>query len=152
MSFVDNSPSKFKFRKLNSSRHNISISSNKELNNIDKDNKKKKVKHNFSFDKHISKNNINENTSRKIHKNKKPNKLFNFKNKKEKEKITFNVQIDLTKLINENSFYKNKPKKTFRFSKSSKKIINNNININNFSKDFLFIPRPKNNFDNLNNN
>ena len=50
------------------------------------------------------------------------------------------MEIDLTKVINESSFY-NKNKKKFRFSKSSKKIINNNININNFTKDFYIIPK-----------
>ena len=153
-SFISNSPNKFKFRKINSSKkHNISISSNDELNQNDKDKnpKKKILRHNYSFDKHISYININENSSRSVYKNKKQklNKLVNLKNKK--EKITFNVQIDLTKLINENSFCKNKPKKSFRFSKSSRKIINNNININNFNKDFYIIPRPKINYENSNN-
>ena len=153
-SFTNNSPNKFKFRKINSSKkHNISISSNDEINQNDKDknDKKKILRHNYSFDKYISYININENSARSVYKNRKqkPNKLVNLKNKK--EKITFNVQIDLTKLINENSFYKNKPKKSFKFSKSSRKIINNNININNFNKDFYIIPRPKINYENSNN-
>ena len=41
-----------------------------------------------------------------------------------------------------NNNEKNIPKKTFRFSKSSKKL-SDNININNFAKDFFILPKLK---------
>ena len=50
-----------------------------------------------------------------------------------------NLQIDLNELINVN---KDNTKKSFKFSKSSKKI-NEKININNFTKDFFILPKLK---------
>ena len=41
-----------------------------------------------------------------------------------------------------NNNEKNIPKKTFRFSKSSKKL-SDNINIKNFTKDFFILPKFK---------
>jgi hypothetical protein len=52
-----------------------------------------------------------------------------------------NLQIDLNELINVNKDNKRK-KKTFKFSKSSKKITEK-ININNFTKDFFILPKLK---------
>ena len=50
-----------------------------------------------------------------------------------------NLQIDLNELKNVN---KDNTKKSFKFSKSSKKI-NEKININNFTKDFFILPKLK---------
>ena len=51
-----------------------------------------------------------------------------------------NLKIGLKDLKNINK--ENTHKRTFRFSKSSKRI-NNNININNFTKDFFILPKLK---------
>ena len=116
----------------------------KSLFKINKRNKFSKCKKYYSYEKHISNINIIEKTSRNIYINKKGNNNFcEISPRNKNSKFLFNVLIDLTKLIDNNIFYKDKSKKTFRFSKSSKKIINNNININNFSKDFFIIPKPK---------
>ena len=111
--------------------------------NINKRNKFSKCKKYYSYEKHISNINIIEKTSRNICENKKQNNFYNISPRNKNENFIFNVQIDLTKLIDDDTFYKEKSKKTFRFSKSSKKIINSNININNFSKDFIIIPKPR---------
>ena len=65
---------------------------------------------------------------------------INLKNSKLKKAKIVNLKIDLKDLININK--ENTHKKTFRFSRSSKKI-NDNININNFSKDFFILPKLK---------
>ena len=87
----------------------------------------------------------------KINLNKKNNSFDGFYNgrisqnnnlnniKQHKIKIV-NLKIDLNDLINVNK--DTSRKKTFRFSKSSKKI-NDNININNFTKDFFILPKLK---------
>ena len=144
-------------RKINCSKFNVNDSSydykakykieknkreSKYLNNDNKKNKILKLKKYYSYERHISNINIIDKNLKSINKNWE-NKLNYISPKNRDQKFLFNVQIDLTKLIDENSFSKDKPKKTFRFSKSSKKIINNNININNFSKDFFIIPKTK---------
>ena len=60
--------------------------------------------------------------------------------KKSKIKI-INLEINLNELMTDNN-KKDVPKKTFRFSKSSKKL-SDNININNFAKDFFILPKLK---------
>lgn len=158
-----NDKDKLKLRKsMNSSRKNLSVSSSNESQNknkkdemhtnsknilsLNKRNRLLDYKKYYSYEKYISNINISSSCSRKLSKNK--NKIYKYNNispNKKKEKCLFNVQIDISKLINENSFRKCKPKKHFCFSKSPKKIINNNININNFNRDFLIIPKSKNN-------
>ena len=143
--------------KINCSKFNFNDSSydykakykieknNRESKYLINDNKKNKIlklKKYYSYERHISNINIIDKNLKSINKNWE-NKLNYISPKNRDQKFLFNVQIDLTKLIDENSFSKDKPKKTFRFSKSSKKIINNNININNFSKDFFIIPKTK---------
>jgi len=62
--------------------------------------------------------------------------------KKSKIKI-INLEINLNELMSDNNNNeKNIPKKTFRFSKSSKKLCDN-INIKNFTKDFFILPKFK---------
>ena len=60
--------------------------------------------------------------------------------KKSKIKI-INLEINLNELMTDNN-KKDVPKKTFRFSKSSKKL-SDNININNFAKDFFIFIKLK---------
>lgn len=159
----NNGKDKLHLRKsMNSSRKNLSVSSSNESQNknkkdeihtnaknifsLNKRNRLLNYKKYYSYEKYISNINISSNCSSKLSKNK--NKIYKYNNispNKKKENCLYNVQIDISKLINENSFGKCKPKKHFCFSKSPKKIINNNININNFNRDFLIIPKSKNN-------
>ena len=91
-------------------------------------------KKNFSFLKHKKNNSFdgfyNETISPRI----------NLNNSKIKKAKIVNLKIDLKDLININK--ENTHKKTFRFSRSSKKL-NDNININNFTKDFFILPKLK---------
>ena len=93
------------------------------------------------------KNKINKKNSKNILLSKSEKNIFINKNDnnnikmRQKEKIYVNLEIDLNNLINNSNIYKDNHKKSFSFSKSSKKIINNNININNFTKDFFIIPK-----------
>ena len=57
-----------------------------------------------------------------------------------KDKPLFCVEIDLSKLTNESFTNKEKTNKKFKFSKSTKKMCYKDININDFSKDFIIIP------------
>jgi hypothetical protein len=155
-SYNNNQKIPFKRKSMNSPEKNFSISikenkinkspiNAKKFFNSDKRNRimNDKKKYN-SYEKYISNINITSNCIHNISKKKnRTSKYNNISSSKKREKCLFNVQIDISKLLNENSFHINNPKKTFRFSKSPKKIINNNININNFNKDFLIIPKLK---------
>ena len=72
---------------------------------------------------------------------KKERRSQNLKDGKNDKIKIINLQIDLNDLISENN-KKDIPKKTFRFSRSSKKL-NDNININDFKKDFFILPKLK---------
>ena len=75
---------------------------------------------------------------KKIFKTEKIHKKKCDEEKNNKIKI-INLPIDLNDLLGKN---KDAPKKTFRFSRSTKRL-NDNININNFTKDFFILPKLK---------
>ena len=76
----------------------------------------------YSYEKHISNINIIEKSHRNIFNKSKEKKVSYISPRNKNEKFLFNIKIDLTKLLNDNSFCKEKGKKSFRFSKSSRKI------------------------------
>ena len=75
---------------------------------------------------------------KKIFKTEKIHKKKCDEEKNNKIKI-INLHIDLNDLLGKN---KDASKKTFRFSRSTKRL-NDNININNFTKDFFILPKLK---------
>ena len=107
------------------------ISSLNNKNNSNKTNKKKISNH--------RKYNSFDSSMKDIFKKERNSQNMN-DGKKSKIKI-INLEINLNELMTDNN-KKDVPKKTFRFSKSSKKL-SDNININNFAKDFFILPKLK---------
>lgn len=134
ISITQNNNSKRSYNELPKPKQ---ISKNKMQSSLIKKGKIIKInlnKKNFSFLKHKKNNSFDGFYNGRISQN---NNLNN--NKQHKVKIV-NLKIDLKDLINVNK--DNSRRKTFRFCKSSKKR-NDNININNFTKDFFILPKLK---------
>ena len=122
------------FSNLNSITNNF-LNSNKKRKNINCKKDKKKCNSN------------NYKTIKKI-KIKKIDILYSARNDINEKKL-LNLKNDLDNLIKENNIIKEKTNKKFRFCKSKKKDIYKNININEFTKDFLIVPKQ---YININNN
>lgn len=134
ISITQNNNSKRSYNELPKPKQ---ISKNKMQSSLNQKGKIIKInlnKKNLSFLKHKKNNSFDGFYNGRISQN---NNLNNIKQHKIK---IVNLKIDLNDLINVNK--DTSCKKTFRFSKSSKKI-NDNININNFTKDFFILPKLK---------
>ena len=94
-------------------------------------------KNNYNLFNHRKYNSFDGNM-KKIFKTEKIHKKKCDEEKNNKIKI-INLHIDLNDLLGKN---KDAPKKIFRFSRSTKRL-NDNININNFTKDFFILPKLK---------
>ena len=134
-----------KKKQIENEKHNISTYSSIYKNNYLNYKKNKKVS--------LKKIKINENKFKNGNNSTKNNKKVKIKkidflkqsntniDNDNNEKQLLILNNDVERLIKENNIIKEKTNKKFRFCKSTKKNNYKNININEFTKDFLIIPK-----------